>query len=63
MGFLKWSMTAVDAGSLRPDIVSDQFPVLWCVFMDLFLSLGVEGGRWGMRKRGMRRRGTSPHSV
>ena len=48
VGFLKWSMTAVDAGSLRPDIVSDQFPVLWCVFIHLFLSGGWRGeGGWG----------------
>ena len=45
-------MTAVDAGSLRPDIVSDQFPVLWCVFIHLFLSLGVEGGEVGDEEEG-----------
>ena len=58
MGFLKWSMTAVDAGSLRPDIISDQFPVLWYVFIHLFLSLG---GGWGGGEGGGGGGGGGPH--
>lgn len=40
VGFLKWSMMGVDSGSIRPDIISDKFPVLWCVFFTLLLCRG-----------------------
>ncbi|KAK7114049.1 uncharacterized protein [Littorina saxatilis] len=34
VGFLKWSMTGVDAGSVRPDVVADKFPVLWKKYLE-----------------------------